>query len=238
MEEKNIKKLLVNFGFFFIVYLSWLSPVTRPFWDVIDTKSYLFFNSWIQHSSFLRNFWAMMNHGLTDWLFDVVMLAFVLMFIFQEKTGKSLRSIKILLCVIFCAFVILSINRYLISELFHVRRLSPSLVVDGGMRLSHEVHWLKIKETHHACFPGDHGTTALLFSLVIFYLMGNRMGLLALLVAIFFCLPRLIVGAHWLTDIAIGSFSIALLSLSLFFHTGFFGIIIKNLFPNKKIANE
>lgn len=219
----NYKKLSFSFLFFTFIYLSWLIPLTRAVWDAFDTQGFLWLNSWITRSHLAQNFWGLMNHKLTDWLYDLVMLSFVLYYIFKPNgKAKKEKTLEIFICILYCVLVIVFVNRYLVSELIHVRRLSPSLVVDGATRLSSFIDWFKIKETHHACFPGDHGTTAILFSLIIFYSCGYRVGLCALAISTLFILPRIIVGAHWITDVAIGSFSISALSLALLFYTGLF----------------
>ena len=54
-------------------------------------------------------------------------------------------------------------------------------------------------------YPGDHGTTAIMFTMCVFHLMGFRAGLLAFFYNIYWQLPRLVTGCHWLTDIIMGS---------------------------------
>ena len=88
-----------------------------------------------------------------------------------------------------------------------------------AFRLSSVIEWTKVKDHSRKSFPGDHATTAVLFTCFVYYLMGWRLGLLATLYAIFFCLPRLIVGAHWLTDILLGSSLIAISVSSLIMGT-------------------
>ncbi|MBI5274496.1 MAG: phosphatase PAP2 family protein [Chlamydiales bacterium] len=220
MTEKNYSRICFTFLFFTILYLSWLIPFSRHYWDIIDTASYLFFNSWIASSLLSQTFWAIMNHSLNDWVFDVIMLFFVIAYIFSKKSEKSYRSVQIFLLILFCALVTIFINRYLLPDIFNIRRLSPSLVIEKSVRLSHHIPWLKIKETHKACFPSDHGTTTIFFTLIIFYLMGKKYGLLSLFFSLLYSLPRMVVGAHWLTDALIGSFSISALSLTLFLDLG------------------
>jgi Kdo2-lipid A phosphotransferase len=81
---------------------------------------------------------------------------------------------------------------------------------------------MSTKDDSSKSFPGDHGTTALLFAASFSYLAGWRLGLLASLYAAFLCMPRLITGAHWLSDVIVGSGTITILFLSWAFCTPLF----------------
>ena len=111
------------------------------------------------------------------------------------------------------------VNGILFPEFIHIPRKSPTMVDKTAFRLSSVIDWITVKDHSRKSFPGDHATTAVLFTWMIFYLMGWRKGLLAIFYAVFFCLPRLITGAHWLTDVLIGSGSIATVMSSIAFGT-------------------
>jgi membrane-associated phospholipid phosphatase len=100
--------------------------------------------------------------------------------------------------------------------------LSPTMVIDDSIRLSKEIPWMKIKDGSSKSFPGDHGTTALLFAASFSYLAGWRLGILASFYAAFLCMPRLITGAHWLSDVLVGSGTITMIFLSWAFCTPLF----------------
>jgi membrane-associated phospholipid phosphatase len=112
---------------------------------------------------------------------------------------------------LFLASIIFFINRVLFREHLQIPRLSPTLAIPGSFRVSRSIDLFSIKEISHTCFPGDHATTALTFALCYIHLAGWRLGKWALGYAILLTLPRLILGAHWLSDILVGSLSITLL---------------------------
>ena len=195
---------------------SWIMEPFKSFWVQLDTASFFFLNSWIKTSSFWQNFWALINHKYTDWVFDIVMLSFYIPYIFiGEKKTRLERAKNVLICIIAMALTILLINRYVARKWIHFHRMSPSLVFTHAPRLSEIVTWIKIKVTSRDSFPGDHGTTACIFAISTYLLMGRKIGLIGALVSTFFILPRLIVGAHWLSDVLVGSLSIALFSMGL-----------------------
>lgn len=203
-----------------IVILSWIIPSTRFAWDYIDQKCFTFLHSWIQTSVFWQNFWAIANHKRVDWLHDIFMGSFFLYYIKKGGAILRVRRIAELIISILCFFsVICIINKTLIPAYFSISRYSPSLVYESAIRLSTKINWLYIKDHSRTCFPADHGTTAVLFIGTVFFLMGRRIGIFALLYGTLFCLPRLIVGAHYLSDILVGSAGIALFSLAWLYFT-------------------
>ena len=100
-----------------------------------------------------------------------------------------------------------------------IYRDSPTLVVENCVRLSEKISWMRIKDDSNKCFPADHATTAILFAATYAFYAGRRLGTAACAYAVFLCMPRMIVGAHWLSDVIIGSGSIALVLLSWAFCT-------------------
>lgn len=55
-------------------------------------------------------------------------------------------------------------------------------------------------------FPSGHAATSFAAAMVVFLLAGRRWGILAFAVASFVALSRLVVGAHFITDIVAGAF--------------------------------
>ncbi|MGL4348402.1 MAG: phosphatase PAP2 family protein [Chlamydiales bacterium] len=216
----NTKALLFLHLSLGLIILSWNIPSTRLIWDYVDQKCFIFLHNWIQTSTFWQNFWAIANHKRIDWLHDIFMTSFFLYYI--KKGGMILRVKRIaeLLISILCFFsVICLINKTLIPTYLSISRHSPSLTYEGAIRLSTKVDWLYVKDHSRTCFPADHGTTAVLFVTTVFFLMGRRVGFIGLLYGILFCLPRLVVGAHYLSDILIGSAGIALFALTWLYFT-------------------
>ena len=157
-----------------------------------------------------------------DWIHDVFMLLFF--FFFIKTSHSSLKRQKIaslIFSALFIALVISLVNGILFPEFIKISRNSPTVVDKEAFRLSTIVEWIKVKDHSSKSFPGDHATTATLFACLIFHLFGWKFGLFAVGYAIFFCLPRLVVGAHWFTDILIGSTLIATITSSLAFGTPF-----------------
>lgn len=226
----NYKKLLIPLLIVFVAWITWLTPATRPAWDFLDQKTFQFLNRWVHYSPFWQNFWAFTGTRAMDWIHDVVMLLFFFFSIKWASQALKMRKVaELIFSILFIAFVICMVNGVLFPEFIHMPRKSPTMVDKEAFRLGSVIEWAKIKDHSRKSFPGDHATTATLFACLIFHLMGKRAGLVATLYALFFCLPRLIAGAHWLTDNLIGSASIAIVFTSLAFGTPFANWVITML---------
>ncbi len=197
------KKLLAS-GLIIVLLLA-----SFPLWQSIDLHFFRWANSLLS-SNGAKTFWALGNHDLTDFVEDFIFLGFYLAGLFTiPKKDRRLRLMQYILCIVLTALTIILINRVLCRDILHLKRESPSYVLDDGIRLT------DVKVNSTKSFPGDHATTVLMFALSYAYYSGWRLGLPAILYALLRCMPRLVVGAHWLSDVAIGSGCIVLFSMSL-----------------------
>ena len=244
MMSWNLQRFFVLCILAALGILSLFHPTTKTLWEPIDQGFFRIVNGWISKTPFWQHFWAMANHRLTDFLIED--LGFVLFFIWilyatpaKERLYKGAECLFILL---YGAFIILIANELLFRNLLHIQRASPTLVMEECTRLSTHVTWLKIKTESLKSFPGDHATTAL-FSILGFLYLTRGKGVIAWVTCgfgLFLALPRLVVGAHWLTDVLIGSGSILILSWALAFCTPLHRYVIdvlyktlQKLFPKK-----
>ncbi len=214
------RQLLFWLLFMALLIASFSLPATAVYWKKLDHAFFRFFNGSLRGNPGWQTFWALANHKLADWLEDICFLTLYIVYV--RKARKELRLQKtseLIFMVIYIALVIYLINRVLFRLYWHIHRESPTLVVDGCVRLSEEITWLTVKDDSNKSFPGDHGTTALLFAASYFYFAGWRLGLIAAFYGAFLCLPRLVTGAHWLSDVIVGGGSITILFLSLAFCT-------------------
>ena len=53
----------------------------------------------------------------------------------------------------------------------------------------------------------------LIFSAFMLRYFGKVAGLIGLIIAVVFAFPRVMIGAHWLTDIVVGSMTVVLIGL-------------------------
>lgn len=216
MRKIFTKPLILAHLIILLLFISWAVFPTNLFWDYLDRITFNALNKWIATSHFWQGFWAICNHALLDWVHDVFMLLFFAAYISRAKDAgeRRKRTMQLLYCIIYFALAILLVNQLLLHEIINPRRKSPTMVSQNPVLLSKIVNWIHIKDHSKTCYPSDHATTGCLFIFAVFYFMGPRAGILATLYCLFLCLPRLVVGAHWLTDITMGSVPITLFASS------------------------
>lgn len=195
-------------------------PKIAVYWQKLDIAFFKFINQSLIDRPCWQMFWAAANHKYADWLEDLCILIFFALWIQMSPISlRKTRIAQLLFCVLYIACILLFINGTLLRNFIQIPRPSPSLVVENSVMLSEEIPWMKIKDVSRASFPGDHATTALLFAASFSYLANWRFGIAAWIYASFLCMPRLITGAHWLSDVVVGSGGITLFFLSIAFCT-------------------
>lgn len=196
---------------------------THALWQTLDVAFFKWANSSLKDRPMWQLFWACANHKWADWLEDVCILIFFTLHVRSMPSLIRPRKIAELICsTLYLAAIIFFINGILFREHLSIPRISPTLFVDDAIRLSREIPWMSIKDSSSKSFPGDHGTTALLFAAFFAILAKKRLAIPAIIYAAFLCMPRLITGAHWLSDILVGSGTITLITLSWMFCTPLF----------------
>lgn len=223
MQNWKLRQLLEWHFVMAILIGTFFWAPTEVLWKKLDIALFRLLNSPLPEHSSLQIFWALANHKMADWVEDIFILGFYAVLI--RHTARSLRlkkAAELLFCALLIGAIIYFINRQLFRHYWKIPRESPTLVVDGAVRLSDLIPWLHIKDDSSKSFPGDHGTTALLFSASYCFLAGWRLGIIAIVYGAFLCLPRLVTGAHWLSDVIIGSGCITIFFLSWAFCTPFF----------------
>ena len=194
----------------------------------VDLKVFKLLNSSIKDSVFLQSFWSVLNHKAADWIGDGVMLVFFLIYIFKKSCkARIAKWAELILFTICLSTIILFVNTYLFRHPLRFERKSPSLVVEEAVRVRKNIRWIKTKDSSNHSFPGDHATTAIMFALFFAYFARSPLGYFGIAYGCIMSLPRLILGAHWLSDILVGSLSIALLIFSWVILTPIYGCFLK-----------
>jgi len=190
------------------LFLCWYLPVNHGFWFPLDATIFHFFNQQLVKSDAFLWLVALTNNRAFDACSLLAMGCLMLSFWLKEdKTGRR-RIIIIGLTMLLAAVVINQLAQHLVP----VKRASPSLSFPNIYRVSELLH-ISTKDASKDSFPGDHGMMLLIFSGFMLRYFGKKAFGIALLIVVIFAFPRVMIGAHWLTDIVVGSLSAVLIGL-------------------------
>lgn len=211
----DFRRLFLNKALITLMLLGLFIPYTRNLLTAIDHNFFFFVNNSLKGHPNWQFFWVIANHKLTDWAHDLVFFAlFVAAIMSVPKVERLKKTAQFLFCIFYISLIIYFINRILFRENLSIARVSPTIEFPDCVRLSKEFPHINIKDSSKQSFPGDHATAALFFAVCYNYYANRKLAILGWIYAIFICLPRLIVGAHWLSDVVIGSGCIVLFFFS------------------------
>ena len=188
------------------LFFSWYLPANHGFWFPLDSTLFHFFNQELVKSEAFLWLVAITNNRAFDGFSLLAMGCLMLSFWLKEdKTGR--RRIMIIGLVMLLAAVVIN---QLAQHLMPVKRASPSLYFPNIHRVSELLH-IPTKDASKDSFPDDHGMMLLIFSAFMLRYFGKKDFAVALLIVVVFAFPRVMIGAHWLTDIVVGSLTAVLI---------------------------
>jgi membrane-associated phospholipid phosphatase len=190
------------------LFLSWYLPVNHGFWFPVDSGIFHFFNEQLVKSKVILWLVAITNNRAFDGCSLLAMGCLMLLFWLKEDATGRRRIILIGLVMLLTAVVI----NQLAQGLMPVKRSSPSLFFPNIHRVS-ELLNISTKDASKDSFPGDHGMMLLIFASFMLRYFGKKAFAVALIIVVVFAFPRVMIGAHWLTDIVVGSLSAVLIGV-------------------------
>lgn len=206
---------------------------TNLVWDVIDRQTFYFLNSAIADHPVQQIFWAFLNIKITDVLGALFLLGCFVLYIF-EGTGRERRErlAELLYTLIWFEISILLCKQVFtpLCETYKIARHSPTTMLQAQVYLSQIAPSCKIKDSSYFCFPADHAAIVFQWCALLWHFGGWKRGLYALAGSAIFLLPRLISGAHWLSDLLVGSLSIVLISSAFALYTPLRPILMTHLY--------
>lgn len=220
MEKTQItwqpNKLMLFFCLITVLVVSWVTEQTGSLWLHLDTIAFNFCNQFLAAGRTIQVLFAYMNQPWFDW-FSIVLLAspcFIPGLVFPREHYKE--NLYCLLFAIFIAYMIKFVWVWVIA----FERVSPSLILDIDYVLPNLVPDIRhVKFMSKNSFPADHGAIILTWMIMLLRYAKPYWRYIAVIIAVTLSLPRLVSGAHWLSDILVGGLSVALLSLALVWYT-------------------
>lgn len=212
------------------LFLSWYLPANHGFWFTVDSSIFFFFNRHLATDSGFLHLVAITNNRAFDVMSLLAMGLLYLGFYLQQNAAGRRRLLITGVVMLLTAVVL---NQ--LGHLLPVKHPSPSLSFENINRVS-ELTGIPTKDASSDSFPGDHGMMLMIFSCFMMRYFNCRAFVVALLITVVFSLPRVMIGAHWFTDIAVGSLSVVLVGASWCLMTPFSDVLIQrlnNMLPGK-----
>lgn len=215
-----------------LLLASWLWPASRALWNQLDIQGFHLLNGSLELHPLWAGFWALSSLRVFDLLAACVMLLMFLRKDWLFSQGERWHALFTFLGLL----VTLLVFRVLFSRMvdaFDWQHSSPSLMIEGSLRLSEQFPWLAehldLKDASKRSFPGDHASVLMLWG--VFLALSARGGKLALVVFItlFLMLPRLVAGAHWISDDLVGGVILTLLAFAWGYCTPFAELLASGL---------
>ncbi|PWM79839.1 MAG: hypothetical protein DBY32_02995 [Phascolarctobacterium sp.] len=208
MKTKNLLYIIILNIMGAALFLSWYLPESHGFWFEIDKSIFYFFNNLL-----VKNKAFMYLIGVTNMrVFDsVAFLCMVLVFyyLYRKQDAAGRRRI---FCIGLTMIITAVLTKYFMMKL-PVVRSSPAMFFDN-VNLVSVLTGLPAKDRAGDCFPGDHAVMLLIFCAYTLKYFSKKIFAIAVLIFVVFSMPRIMGGAHWFTDIAVGSVASALIILS------------------------
>lgn len=195
---------------------SWLYTPTREWWDALDVATFRLLNDSLEGRPGWQVLWAAANHRAADLVPLTLMLWLLSRWVFGDDGLRAARRSAVLVAA--ACFMVIG-RQVARLEFFDIDRRSPTRVLDDVFRLSELVPWIDAKDGSGHSFPGDHCLFLMMLAIFLWRSAGWHHGLAGGAAVVVFSMPRLVGGAHWLTDDLIGSSVVALLVMGVFYGT-------------------
>ncbi|NIC05828.1 phosphatase PAP2 family protein [Billgrantia bachuensis] len=187
---------------------SWLSP-SLLFWTVWDDAVFFTTNAWLREDNAA---WVLFVAFTNNRLFDVASLLVLLgLFIWAmrhdtQPQHRLLRwggiGLTMLLSAVFIAQGV--------SMTVPYTHPSPTLVYEN-VNLITEMVEFSTKDSSASSFPGNHGINLFLFTAFMWRFASAKVALASAVTAVLLSAPRILGGAHWISDIYFAALAINLI---------------------------
>ncbi|AUU11729.1 MULTISPECIES: phosphatase PAP2 family protein [Serratia] len=208
MTRRNLPLILLFNLLGVALFLSWFLPANHGGWFTLDSAIFFFFNRHLATDPAFLHLVAITNNRAFD-VISLLAMGLLYLYFYLKQDAAGRRRLVITGVVMLLTAVVLN----QLGHLLPVKHPSPTLTFDNIYRVS-ELTGIPTKDASSDSFPGDHGMMLIIFSCFMLRYFGRRAFAVALLITLLFSLPRVMIGAHWFTDIAVGSLSVVLVGAS------------------------
>ncbi|CNE40906.1 phosphatase PAP2 family protein [Yersinia kristensenii] len=208
MTRRNLPTILLLNLLGITLFFSWYIPADHGFWFKIDSAIFFYFNQHLLSSPSFLHLVAITNNRAFD-VISLICMGLLYLYFYIKETAAGRRRLIVTGFVMLLTAVILN----QLGHLLPVSHPSPTLIFENINRVS-ELTGIPTKDASSDSFPGDHGMMLIIFACFMLRYFSRSAFAIALVIVVVFSMPRIMIGAHWFTDIAVGSLSVVLVGIS------------------------
>lgn len=208
MTRRNLPLILLLNVLGIALFFSWYLPADHGYWFNVDSAIFFFFNQHLASDAWFLKLVAITNNRAFD-VISLIAMGLLYLYFFLQQDAFGRRRLIVTGVVMLLTAVVLN----QLGHLLPVKHPSPTLTFDNINRVS-QLTGIPTKDASSDSFPGDHGMMLIIFSCFMLRYFNCKAFAIALLITVIFSLPRVMIGAHWFTDIAVGSLSVVLVGIS------------------------
>lgn len=190
---------------------------TAGWWNSLDGAIFHWCNIRLPEPGFWQKVWA-----ITNWRsFDLVGACLIGGLLLAWMRAPAQKRIESRLAAILAFAVLMLVVREVqdfTADTIGYYRFSPT-EFPGAVKLSELVSWIKTKDASARSFPGDHAFVLFATTGFLRIVGGRWRGWSAAAMLVSLVVPRIVVGAHWFTDVAVGGTGMAVATLMLGYST-------------------
>ncbi|GGC09525.1 hypothetical protein GCM10011352_39900 [Marinobacterium zhoushanense] len=196
-----------------LLLLSYVLPAGHSLWQSWGASLFYALNGTLESNGPWTWFWAWMNTREVDAASGLLLLLFLTFPLVLPR-----ERLQTALCGFLSLMILMLPARELLSEVTQYYGLSgpsPTRVLEPAYLFSELRPGIPAKDSASTSFPGDHASVLLIW--FGFLAVNSRhwiKGLILGAITLWLILPRLIGGAHWFADVAVGGLVMALVTLS------------------------
>jgi membrane-associated phospholipid phosphatase len=201
-SDRSLRLLFFTSHFALLaIILLWKMAFSHDALKTLDITVFKMLNHSLLNTSFGQWFWGILNHRLETKLNLLAAGLFNTWAIIATKDPvlQKTRLKKTLYFWVFFQIGVMLFNG-IFNHWLHWERLSPSLVIKPVVQLSFLWGDPNIKDSSAHSFPSGHAFAMFYWAFFTSLCVPKRIALCALLFACLLSLPRLVSGAHWLSD--------------------------------------
>lgn len=192
-----------------LLVATWYSGWGQAFWAPIDQWFFYTLNGSLAEGRGWQWFWAIANTKQFDYASALLILCIFGFHVLSGDRRQFIRRTANGMLILLAVVLTIQVSKNFLDY----GRPGPSTTLEPAVLLTEIVTGFEFKDTSGNSFPGDHGIALVMFTTLLWFFAGRRYGLLMAFISTLLMLPRMVVGAHWLTDNLVGSAYVCLFAL-------------------------